>query len=149
NARILPMKPALFFALTLGVSGAAPRIEKVEPPNWWTPYSYNPVQVLLTGSDLRGASITTTSRDFKINVRHISDDGRYLFVYLDVARNARPGIHRFSAVPSKSMFWWSSIAEVTRSRSSSMSTTWLSRTGCSSNHFPTVRLESRSRAGSW
>src|SRR5262245_13443672 len=89
------MKPALFFARALGVSGAAPRIEKVEPPNWWTPYSYNPVQVLLTGNDLSGASVTTTSKDFKINVRHTSEDARYLFVYLDVARNARPGAHRF------------------------------------------------------
>src|SRR5262249_47475184 len=42
-------------------AAAAPRVDKVEPPNWWTPHTYNPVQVLLTGSELKGASFSTTA----------------------------------------------------------------------------------------
>jgi glycosidase len=74
---------------------AGPKVDKVEPPNWWIPYTWNPVQVLLTGSDLAGATVTTASRGIKIEVRTASESGRYLFVYLDIGKDARPGAHRF------------------------------------------------------
>jgi neopullulanase len=74
---------------------AAPKVEKVEPPNWWTPHTYNPVQILLTGSDLKGAAVTTTAKGFKIEVRAASDDGRYVFVYLTIGKEVRPGAYRF------------------------------------------------------
>jgi glycosidase len=75
--------------------GAVPKVEKVEPPNWWAPHTYNPVQVLLTGSGLRSATVTSASRAIKPEVRFASEDGRYLFVYLDIARNAAAGPYRF------------------------------------------------------
>lgn len=84
---------ALF--LTAFTAAAAPRIEKVEPPNWWAPHTLNPIQILLTGQDLKGAAVTTASRGFKIEVRSASDDGRYLFLYLDIARNVHPGSFQF------------------------------------------------------
>jgi glycosidase len=74
---------------------AAPKVDKVEPPNWWTPHTLNPVQVLLSGTDLTGAVVTTTSKGFKIDVRKVSENGHYLFVYLDVGKDAKPGTHRF------------------------------------------------------
>ena len=74
---------------------AAPTVEKVEPPNWWTPHTRNPIQLLLTGTELKGATVTTTARGFKIDVRQASENGRYLFVYLDIGKDARPGAHRF------------------------------------------------------
>src|ERR1035437_1429859 len=61
----------------LACSTAAPKVEKVEPPNWWTPHTLNPIQVLLTGSDLKGTTVTTASKGFKIDVRAASDAGRY------------------------------------------------------------------------
>jgi glycosidase len=83
----------LLFGLTCAT--AALKVDKVEPPNWWTPHTLNPIQVLLTGSDLAGASITTASKGFKIEVRTISENGHYLFAYLDIGKDARPGTHRF------------------------------------------------------
>lgn len=74
---------------------AAPTVQKVEPPNWWVPHTYNPVQILLTGSGLKGATVTPASKGFKIDVRAASDDGRYLFVYLNVGKDVRPGAYRF------------------------------------------------------
>lgn len=74
---------------------AAPRIEKVEPPNWWTPHTYNPIQILLTGSDLKDAAVTTASKGFKIGVRGASANGAYLFLYLDIGKEVRPGAYRF------------------------------------------------------
>jgi glycosidase len=81
-------------------AAAAPRVDKVEPPNWWVPHTYNPVQLLLTGSDLKGASVTTSSRGFKIEIRNTSANGHYLFVYLDIAKTAAPGAHRFQVKTS-------------------------------------------------
>src|ERR1700722_11248532 len=80
-----------------GLAGAlaAPKVDKVEPPNWWTPHTLNPIQVLLTGSDLSGAVVTTTSKGFKIGVRRVSENGHYLFVYLDIGKDAKAGTHRF------------------------------------------------------
>jgi neopullulanase len=74
---------------------AAPKVDKVEPPNWWAPHTYNPVQILLTGSDLKGAAVTTAAKGFKIEVRAASDDGRYLFAYLTIGKEVRPGAYRF------------------------------------------------------
>jgi glycosidase len=74
---------------------AVPKVEKVEPPNWWAPHTYNPVQVLLTGSGLRSATVTSASRAIKPEIRFASEDGRYLFVYLDIARDAAAGPYRF------------------------------------------------------
>ena len=83
-------------ALFALVCAAAPKVEKVEPPNWWTTHTDNPVQVLLTGSDLKSAAVTSASRAIKTEVRFTSDDGRYLFVYLDIAKNAAPGKYQFT-----------------------------------------------------
>ena len=74
---------------------AAPRIDKVEPPNWWTPHTRNPIQILLTGGDLKDAVVTTASKGFKIGVRGASDNGAYLFLYLDIGKEVRPGAYRF------------------------------------------------------
>ena len=45
-------------ALTIAAEVAlaqAPTIEKVEPPNWWSGHSINPVRVLVRGRNLAGA----------------------------------------------------------------------------------------------
>src|SRR5580658_10059355 len=79
----------------LACATAAPKVDKVEPPNWWTPHTLNPIQILLTGSDLSGAVVTTASKGFKIEVRKVSENGHYLFVYLDIGKDAKAGTHRF------------------------------------------------------
>jgi glycosidase len=83
-------------ALLLAWCGsAAPLIDKVDPPGWWLRHTWNPVQILLTGRSLSGASITSESKGFSIHVRQVSQDGRYLFAYLDIGVAAKPGKHRF------------------------------------------------------
>ncbi len=89
------LKTAALLLYALACAAAAPRIDKVEPPNWWTPHTYNHVQVLLTGSDLRNSAVTTGSKGFKVEVRSASENGAYLFLYLDIAKDARPGSYRF------------------------------------------------------
>src|SRR4030088_755625 len=50
------MRLAILLVLST-CAAAAPRVDKVEPPNWWVGHTQNPVQILLTGSDLKGASV--------------------------------------------------------------------------------------------
>ena len=85
------------FALLLLVCAlhAAPSVVKVEPPNWWIHSTRNPIQILLTGSDLSGTTLAAEARDFRVEVRRISADGRYLFAYLTIPASARPGKYRF------------------------------------------------------
>jgi hypothetical protein len=86
--------PVLFLVVLIPLP-AAPVVEKVEPPNWWAGHTWNPIQILLTGRDLNGAAVVPQSRAFRVEVRESSDDGRYLFVYVNVGTEARPGRHRF------------------------------------------------------
>src|SRR5882724_9552686 len=86
----------LFLLCLLAVSAAAaPRVDKVEPPNWWVGHTHNPVQLLLTGSELKGASVSAVSKGFKVEVRSASANGHYLFLYLDIAKNVPAGSYRF------------------------------------------------------
>jgi len=89
----------LYLAL-IGVSPAAPSVNKVEPPNWWVRHTRNPIQILLTGADLKGAAVSA-AKGFRIEVRHASDDGRYLFLYVTIDPSVRPGSYRFAVKNSQ------------------------------------------------
>ncbi|MCL6543625.1 MAG: cyclomaltodextrinase N-terminal domain-containing protein [Bryobacteraceae bacterium] len=96
HRRLTRVSATLLAACILAAAAlAAPKVEKVEPPNWWTPHTWNTVQLLLTGAELQNAKVSTGSRGLRIDVRGGSPDGRYLFVYLTIAGNAQPGTHRF------------------------------------------------------
>jgi len=54
---------ALTFAALAASSPAAaqaPSVEKVDPPNWWTGSTVNPVRVLVRGQNLAGARARCT-----------------------------------------------------------------------------------------
>src|SRR3954470_1255799 len=74
---------------------AAPAVTKVEPPNWWVRHSWNQVQVLLTGTDLKGATVSTPTKGFRIEVRRTSENGHYLFAYVTIDPTVKPGKYRF------------------------------------------------------
>ena len=86
---------AVLEAALLAASYAAPAVNKVEPPNWWVRHSMNPIQLLLTGSDLKGAAVTPLSPGIRVEVRRASENGHYLFVYLTIEPRATPGSYRF------------------------------------------------------
>jgi len=85
----------LLQSLLLTSALAAPSITKVEPPNWWVHHTRNPIQVLLTGTDLQGAAVTAAVKGFRIDVRRISENGHYLFAYVTIERSVKPGTYRF------------------------------------------------------
>lgn len=66
-----------------------PSITKVEPPNWWTGHSINPVRVLVRGTNLGGAAFTCGALTCG-NVR-VNDRGTYAFVDVTVPSGTAPG----------------------------------------------------------
>jgi glycosidase len=76
--------------LALLVQLAAPEVTKVEPPSWWPGHSLNPVRVMLQGRNLGGARVTA-GPGLRTGAVRINEAGSYLFVDLDVSREAAPG----------------------------------------------------------
>jgi neopullulanase len=68
----------------------APQITKLEPPNWWTGFTGS-LELLATGKNLDGATITCSNPGVNIVRSKVTDGGRYLFVWLNIAANAQSG----------------------------------------------------------
>ena len=64
----------------------------MEPPNWWTGHSLNPVRLLIHGSALRGATVIAPAGLTASRVS-VNSAGTYLFVDIGIARNAKPGAY--------------------------------------------------------
>jgi len=78
-------------ALALSLSVVAqPSITKIEPPNWWTGF-VSPVMVLLYGENLNDAKFSVSYPGVKIEKTRLQPDGRHGFVWLSIAKNAKPG----------------------------------------------------------
>ncbi|ABF40504.1 alpha amylase [Candidatus Koribacter versatilis Ellin345] len=73
----------------------APKISKVDPPNWWANYPHSPM-LLLTGENLANAKVSANYPHLKITKSESSADGRYVFVYLDEQKDLKPGTAHFS-----------------------------------------------------
>src|SRR3954465_7842446 len=79
----------------VSLSHAVPAVTKVDPPNWWVHHTKNPVQVLLTGSDLGGATVSTAAKGLRVEVRRTSANGHYLFAYVTIDPSVKPGKYGF------------------------------------------------------
>ncbi|MBI1739446.1 MAG: cyclomaltodextrinase N-terminal domain-containing protein [Acidobacteriales bacterium] len=76
------------------VSPAAPLVRKIEPPNWWTNFTPG-LTLLLTGDNLTGTRVTTTTKQLSVLGSEASANGHYLFVRLKLDRSLRPGTAKF------------------------------------------------------
>jgi neopullulanase len=82
---------AVLIATAFSLSAAAqPQITKVEPPNWWTGF-VSPVMVLLYGEGLADAKISVSYPGVKVQKTQMQPDGKHAFVWLDIAKTAKPG----------------------------------------------------------
>jgi neopullulanase len=79
----------IFFSASI-FAATAPQIIKVEPPNWWTSF-VSPVMVLLYGENLNDAKISITYPGVKIQKMQLQPDGKHAFIWLNIAKNAKPG----------------------------------------------------------
>jgi glycosidase len=65
----------------------APRIDKIDPPNWWAQFP-NPM-LLVHGENLNGAQFKLSGKDTKIERTQTSENGHWAFLWLDT-RTAAP-----------------------------------------------------------
>lgn len=76
------------------VAGQAPVIEKVDPPNWWTGSTINPVRVLIRGRNLTGARVQC-ARVQCAGLR-VNAAGTYAFVDVTIPGAVTPGRYPFT-----------------------------------------------------
>jgi glycosidase len=69
---------------------AAPAITKMDPPNWWVGFTPN-VMVLAAGKNLGGATVTCDRDGVRLTRSKVSAGGKYLFLWLEIAPDARAG----------------------------------------------------------
>jgi glycosidase len=71
-------------------SGEAPAITRIDPPNWWAGLTPR-LMLLVYGHDLGGATIACRYPGVRVARSRVTDGGNYLFAWLRLGPNARPG----------------------------------------------------------
>jgi len=79
----------LLIAICMGtaVYAQSPKVEKVEPPTWWANHTINPVHLLVPGTNLRDAIVT--SNDHSLAVSNVRVNIRATYLFFDVAIPAK------------------------------------------------------------
>ncbi|MEO8453329.1 MAG: alpha-amylase family glycosyl hydrolase [Gemmatimonadota bacterium] len=92
--RAVTLAVAAGLTLAAGSQGQAPVVEKVDPPNWWTGSTINPVRVLIRGRNLLGARVhcaRVRCGGLKVNAA-----GTYAFVDVTIPGAVKAGAYPFT-----------------------------------------------------
>ncbi len=79
------------FVASFCAHAQTPLVTKVDPPSWWAKHSINPVRLLVRGTNLRGAKVTSLNPELRASEVSVNERGTYLFVDLDISPSLRPG----------------------------------------------------------
>ena len=93
------MRLSLILALFLTAGplhAQSPEIHKVEPPNWWVGMNLSQVQLMVYGSDLAGAQVTSADARLRIVGVHTLESPNYAFVDVLVPDDLPQGTYGFS-----------------------------------------------------
>lgn len=83
SAHGYPLRLITLLALPAArLAAAAPAVTRVEPPNWWSGPSLNPVRLLISGTNLARARVESPAGFDTTNLR-VNDHGTYLYLFLD------------------------------------------------------------------
>lgn len=89
-SRFLTMAIALLSAGTI-CSAAKSMVDRVDPPHWWTGMENPSVQLMFYGTDINSANVDLDYPGVKIDSIARLDSPNYLFVYLNIEKDAKPG----------------------------------------------------------
>jgi glycosidase len=76
----------------------APLVDRVEPPNWWTGHTINPVRVLLHGQNLAGAHVQAVGGGLSVRNVRVSANGTYVFADVAIDAHAAPGAYHVRVI---------------------------------------------------
>src|SRR3569832_1493954 len=68
-------------------------VTKVDPPSWWTKHTINPIRLLVRGTNLRGAHVTSLYPALRVSDVKVNDRGTYLFLDLEIGSSLYPGVY--------------------------------------------------------
>ncbi len=89
----------LFLILFIVITGCAqPQqiIERVEPPHWWTGFEQTELQLLVYGEEIGSSRVSFDYPGVELRRKVSTENPNYLFVYLDITGDARPGTITFN-----------------------------------------------------
>ena len=66
-------------------AAAGDRIERVEPPFWWTGFEHTELQLLVSGADIANYEPSVAASGISIARVEPGDSPNYLFIYLDIS----------------------------------------------------------------
>jgi len=74
-------------------------VQRVEPTYWWTDMHQSEFQIMLYGTDIASADVSVDYAGVTISHKELTDNHNYVFLYLNVAKEALPG--KFNIVLKK------------------------------------------------
>ena len=77
--------------LALEIIAQTPTVEKIDPPNWWTQSTINPVRVLIRGKNLTGGRVESNNPGITATNFKTSANGNYLFADITIRENVQIG----------------------------------------------------------
>jgi glycosidase len=78
-----------------------PTVTKIDPPSWWTSHSINPVRLLVRGSNLTGAKVSSPTRSLRASATRVNETGTALFVDLEIKSPTPAGEYTLTVETSK------------------------------------------------
>ena len=99
------MKALYMMILTLLTHTAVAQLERVEPPNWWTGFKDNTLQLMVKGTDISAYTPEVNYAGVSITEVHKADSPNYLFIDLLIRPTAEAGTFEltFSAKGKKKL----------------------------------------------
>ncbi len=87
---------ALILSLILSVESDAQQITRISPAHWWTNMHHSEVQITVYGENIAGYKPSVDYAD--VNIKRVIRTGNenYLFIYLNISKQAKPGKFDFS-----------------------------------------------------
>lgn len=79
----------------------APRVEKIEPPNWWANHSINPVRLMIRGANFQNARVASKNVSLKVSNIRVNARGDYLFFDVTIPKTAKAGKYDFEVLTPK------------------------------------------------
>ena len=91
----------LFTLLALSLSATAVEIARTEPPFWWTGMKNTELQIMVYGKNIARSELQFEYAGVRLKEVVRTENPSYLFVYLEIEKNAQPGILKLNFTEGK------------------------------------------------